>query len=111
MLARSKRLNLKKDFKWVCAGKKIETKFATLYIKTGDNVSPRIGIALSSKRLKQASQRNRAKRLLSQAFQSAYYQLPTAINIVALPKAGVIKVKSNDVLSDLEQALKEAKIL
>lgn len=111
MLARSKRLNLKKDFKWVAAGKKIETKFATLYIKTGDNVSPRIGIALSSKRLKQATQRNRAKRLLSQAFQSAYYQLPAAINIVALPKAGVIKVKSEEVLLDLEQALKEVRKL
>lgn len=111
MLARSKRLNLKKDFKWVCAGKKIETKFATLFIKSGDNTFPRIGIALSSKRLKQASQRNRAKRLLSQAFQSAYNQLPAAINIVVLPKAGVIKVKSEEVLLDLEQALKEAKIL
>ena len=111
MLPRSHRLNLKKDFKWVAAGKKIETKFLKLFIKTGDNTLPRIGIAVSAKVLKNATDRNRAKRLISQAFQSTYYQLPITINIVALPKSGVIKVKSDEVSKDLESALKNEKII
>ena len=77
----------------------------------GENSSPRIGIALSSKTFKKAADRNRAKRLVSQAFQSTIYQLPSTINIVALPKRGVTSVKSGDVLLDLEEKLKDEKII
>lgn len=111
MLSRDKRLNLKKDFKWVAAGKKIETKFAKLFIKQGDNSTARIGIAVSSKNFKKATERNRARRLVSQALQTIYSQLPTSINIVALPKIGVLEVKSNEVLKDLEESLKRAGII
>lgn len=129
MLPKSQRLNLKKDFKWVAAGKRIESKFLTLFIKTNDNVFPKIGIATSGKVFKKAHQRNRARRLVSQAFQAIYTKLPASpdaslaesrrasrggpptINIVALPKEGIISVKSNDVLLDLEQALKYEKII
>ena len=100
MLPRSQRLNLKTDFKWVASGKKIETKYLTLFIKTGDNQNPRIGIATSSKVFKKANQRNRARRLVSQAFQSTYHLLPTTINIVALPKQGILEVKSAEVLDE-----------
>lgn len=111
MLPKFQRLNLKEDFKRVASGKKIDTKFATLFIKLGDNISPKIGIAVSSARFKKATQRNRARRLLSQAFQSAYCHLPSAINIIALPKSGVLKVKSADVLKDLEGVLRSEKII
>lgn len=111
MLPRSKRLNLKKDFKWVSAGKKVESKFVRLFIKTGGNPRPRIGIAVSGKVFNKAVSRNRAKRLVSAGFESLYNNLPENINIVALPKAGVINVKSDDVLSDLEFILKNEKII
>ncbi len=112
MLSKDKRLNLKKDFKWVAAGGKgIDTKFLKLFIRMGENTNPRIGIALSSKAFKKATDRNRAKRLVSQAFQSTIYHLPSTINIVALPKRGVTSVKSGDVLLDLEAGLKKVKIL
>lgn len=111
MLPKSQRLNLKKDFKWVAVGKKIESKFLTLFIKTGDNVTPRIGIAVSGRSFKKAHERNRARRLVAQAFQSTVYRLPSTANIVALPKEGILSVKSNDVLLDLEQALKYEKII
>ncbi len=107
MLPKSQRLNLKTDFKRVAQGKRIETKFATLFFKTGDNNTARIGIAVSAARFKKATQRNRAKRLLSQALQSTYYSLPPTINIVALPKAGILKVKSAEVLESLEKVLKK----
>ncbi len=111
MLPKSQRLNLKTDFKWVASGKKIESKFAKLFIKTGDNAFPRIGIAVSSKYFKKATDRNRARRLVSQALQTTYYQLPTTINIVALPKTGILEVKSADVLADLAESLKNAKVI
>lgn len=111
MLSKNKRLNLKKDFKWVASGRKIETKFAKLFIKVGDNTFPRIGIASSSKNFKKATERNRARRLISQALQTIYSQLPTTTNIVALPKVGIIDVKSSEVLADVEEALKNAEII
>lgn len=109
MLPRENRLNLKKDFKWIASGKKLETKFVKLFIKFNDpskSLPPRVGIALSGKNFKKAYERNRARRLISQAFQELYADLPDNINIVALPKTGVLEVKSSDVVLDLETVLK-----
>lgn len=111
MLPKSQRLNLKKDFKWVASGKKFETKYLKLFVKEGDNQIPRIGVAVSSQAFKKATERNRVKRLVSAAFQSSISHLPSTINIVALPKVGVIEVKSSDVLLDLKEGLKKAEII
>lgn len=111
MLPKSQRLNLKTDFKWVSSGKKIDTKYLRLFIKVGDNLNPRVGIATSSKFFKKAVYRNRAKRLVSAAFESIYFELPSEVNIVALPKSTILDVKSQDVLSDLQEALKNAKVV
>ncbi len=111
MLPKQNRLNLYKDFKWVTGGKKVETPLVTLFIKTGDNLFPRIGIAVSVKKLKKAADRNRARRLVSKAFESLYGSLPKDINIVALPKSRVINVKSDAVLLDLKSSLSYEKII
>ncbi len=111
MLSKDKRLNLAKDFKWVAAGRRLETKYLKLFVKSGDNQTPRVGIAVSSKVFKKAVERNRAKRLTSAAFEVLFLHLPGTINIVALPKVGVLKVKSAEVLLDLEEGLKKERIL
>lgn len=126
MLSKEKRLNLKKDFKWVVsgsprssprssprgeAGKKIETKFARLFIRMGDNPNPRVGIAVSSSLFKKATERNRARRVLSAAIEPIYAKLPQSINIVVLPKIGVLEVKSGDVLIDLTERLTRESVI
>lgn len=111
MLPKPQRLNLKKDFKWVAAGKKLETKYVKLFIRFGDNEIPKAGIAVSSKTFGKSSARNRARRLTSAAFEILYNTFPKGINILALPKAGILEVKSQDVLSDLEGILKHEKII
>lgn len=111
MLPKQKRLNLKHDFKWVASGQKIDTIYLKLFVKMGDNKEPRIGIAVSAKSFKQSSQRNRAKRIVSAAFESLYSSFPSAINIVALPKPNILEVKSKDVLLDLLGKLRDEKII
>lgn len=111
MLPKSQRLNLKKDFRWVAAGKKLETKYTKLFVRIGSNLIPRIGIAVSSNIFKKSSQRNRARRLVSAAFEALYSKLPQTINITALPKAGILSVKSGDILLDLEERLTDEKII
>lgn len=111
MLSKQKRLDLKKDFKWVTSGKKLETKYLKLFINTGENEVVRVGIATSAKIFSKSSERNRARRLASFAFEALYPKLPSSINIVALPKSSILSVKSQDLLSDLERVLKNAKII
>lgn len=111
MLPKSQRLNLKKDFKRVAAGKKIESKLLKIFIRLGDNKHPLVGIATSSKTFKKAHFRNRARRVISTAFEVLYQRLPQNINIVALPKQGVLNVKSGNVLLDLEALLKNETII
>lgn len=111
MLSKDKRLNLKKDFKWVASGKKLETKYLKIFVKLGDNELPRVGIAVSSKVFKKAVERNRARRLTSAAFEALYSSLPLRINILALPKAGVLNVKSGDLLLDVEERLRDKDLL
>ena len=111
MLPKSARLNLKKDFKRVASGKKIEGKYLRLFFVTGENEIPRIGIAVSSGHLKKAHDRNRVRRLVSAAFESIYSTIPAHFNIVALPKQGILGVKSGDVLLDLEESLQKAHVI
>lgn len=110
MLPKSQRVNLKKDFKYVASGRKLETKYLKLFMKEGEKTA-RIGIAVSSKTFAKSTQRNKAKRVASVAFETIFSQLPTGIFIVALPKASILEVKSEDVLRDLKEALRKARII
>ena len=111
MLPKSQRLNLKKDFKRVASGKKIDTYLFKLFIKQNQDQRTKVGIAVSGKVFKKATDRNRAKRLISFAFESLYSQLPTGISIMALPKKGIVEVKSTIVLAELKEVLKREKII
>lgn len=111
MLSRSKRLNLKKDFKWVVQGKVVDTKYAKLFLRMGDNIFPKVGIATSSKSFKKSTDRNRARRIISAAIEPLYDRLHRSLNIVSLPKTGILSVKSGDVLLDLEAAFVKQKVI
>lgn len=111
MLPKIKRLNLKTDFKWLVTGKVIDCKFTKLYVKMGENRFPKIGFATSSKNFKKAVERNRARRLMSAAIEPLYQRLPASTNILALPKASILGVKSGEVLLDLEEVLTYEKII
>lgn len=111
MLPKEKRLNLKKDFKWAASGRKLQTKNLTLFIKTGDNLYPRVGIAVSSKVFKKSTLRNKAKRIASSGFEKLYIRLPSNINILVLPKESVFDVKSEDLYAELESLFSKEQIL
>jgi ribonuclease P protein component len=112
MLPKPQRLNLKKDFKWVASGKSLDTKYAKLFLRVGQNQTPRLGIASSSKNFKQAVDRNRARRIFSAAFEPLFSKLIiSGLNIVALPKQAILSVKSGDVLLELEQIFKKEKLI
>lgn len=105
MLPKSKRLNLNKDFKWVASGKKIENNLVELFLKKGDNNSPKVGISLSKNVFKKAVDRNRARRLVSKALENMYNELPSGLNIVAMPKEEILKVSSDELTKSINEIL------
>lgn len=111
MLSKDKRLNLKKDFKWVASGEKVGSDTVKLFYRFGDNSTPRVGIAVSSSVYKKAVDRNRVRRLLSTAFESLYNQLPKAVNIIVMPKEGVITLSAEGVLNHIKPLLKKRSLL
>lgn len=86
MLSKSKRVNLKTDFKWIVTGVRIQTSNFVIYKKLGDNSEARIGISMSKKSIKEANQRNRMRRLTSKYFEENYNTLPKNLNLVIMPK-------------------------
>ena len=105
MLIKSRRLNLKTDFSWVVKGQKTETDFLKIFFRSGENNQPRVGIALKKESFQLAVDRNRARRLTSKAFENIYDQLPANINIIAMPKSGILKVSSDEATEHLKKIL------
>lgn len=106
MLSKGRRLNLRYDFKWVSAGKKIDGSLIKLFIKPGENNFPRLGISLSAKVFRKAIDRNRARRLVSKAFEDLYKRLDYNLNIIALPKIGVLQKSSDEIKIEIDKMLK-----
>ncbi len=116
MLPKDCRLNLKKDFTWAAKGKKLEDNLVKLFIRGGDpsttlRIKPKVGIAVSKANFKKAVDRNRARRLVSKGFEDLYHLLPQGLNIVVLPKKGIINLKSDEVVKDLESLLKKGGVI
>lgn len=111
MLPKNKRLNLKTEFKRVRLGKTINTPLLKLIIKKEGSGPTRIGVAITTSLFKKSHQRNKVKRVVFSAFENIYSQLPEGLSIIALPKQRVIDVKSDDLIKDLMDTLKRAKVL
>lgn len=107
MLPKNKRLNLSTEFKWVSSGKTIQSQHFRLLGKYGENQIARVGVAMNSKNFPKAHMRNKAKRIMFNAFSKIYDSLPKGLNIIALPKQGLDNVKSEELTLELEEALKK----
>jgi ribonuclease P protein component len=101
MLLKSKRLNLKKDFKWVAAGKKTQTSHFRLMYRLGENEEPLVGIALAKQHFRKAHDRNRARRLTSKVVESQYSRLRNRLNLVIMPKVEVLVVPQETLIKEL----------
>ncbi len=105
MLPKLQRLNLKKNFKFVASGAKLETRSFKLMYRFSTNDNPLVGVAISSSNFKKANLRNKARRLSYLAIEDYYLDLPKGINLVIMPKAGIL----NDTVDELKKELKNVK--
>lgn len=102
MLPKSKRLNLKKDFKWVAQGKRLETVNFKLFFRYGENTQPKVAVATSSQLFKKATQRNKAKRTAFKALQEVYPALQRGTNLVIMPKSAVLEKSVKELTEELK---------
>ncbi len=111
MLSKDKRLNLKTAFNFVVQGQKTENQLAKLFFRLGENNQALVGIALKKEFFKLATERNRARRLMSKGFENLYERLPKRINIVAIPKKEILSKNSDEVTRILGEMLMKAGII
>ncbi len=102
MLSKDKRLNLKTSFKFVAGGKRVENRYFTIFFRADSNERCLVGVAVSGKQFKEAHDKNRAKRLVFTAVQNIYPQLLNNLNLVIMPKAGVLNLSVEDIIKELE---------
>lgn len=111
MLSKDKRLNIKKDFNNVVKGEKLANNLVKLVFITNDDKKTKIGIALSKTVFKHATQRNRARRLISKGFENIFSKLPKGVKIIAFPKEKVVNLSSEEMTKSLEGLLKKAGLI
>jgi ribonuclease P protein component len=109
MLPKTSRLNLSKSFKSVASGKRFEKPLFKGFYKYSESPLPLVGIALSKGNFKKAHDRNRAKRLTSQALQELYSSLPKGINLVIMPKQVILESSAEEIKQELGDTIQNLK--
>jgi ribonuclease P protein component len=104
MLSKNKRLNLKTMFKWVADGKRLESPYIRAWFRSGDNHQPLVGISLSTKFFKLATDRNRARRLTAAVIQALYPQLNLTLNLVIMPKTDILSLPAEKLIESFRDS-------
>ncbi|WP_425805863.1 ribonuclease P protein component [Desulfitobacterium sp. Sab5] len=108
MLARNLRLRRNKDYKTVFAqGKSFSSKYVVFYIMGG---TKKYGF-IASKKVGNAVQRNRAKRLMREVIRRHLSELPQNLEIICIARASLKGVSYSEVERCVLNALKKAKVL
>lgn len=83
----SERINSPLDFRRAFDRKKSASDATMIvYAVENDLDFPRLGISVGKKRIRKATARNRAKRILREAFRLSKAQLPAGIDLVVVPR-------------------------
>lgn len=111
---KANRLRKPREFRRVYErGKRFEGRLMTVFITPSESAVQRLGITASKKAIGNAVQRNRAKRLLREAFRLSKAEL-SELNIkfdwVLNARRGLLKVKLEKPLEEFRQIIAKVKI-
>jgi len=108
MLAKKFRLTGTKDFDGIQKEGKVyqSTNFGIAYLKRGDTGLSRFGFIVSTKIAKDAVDRNRFKRAMSEAVRIASIDLTSGFDVVFLAKVSIARVSTAEIMKEVRLALK-----
>jgi ribonuclease P protein component len=84
--------------------------FGLAYIKRGDSDPSRFGFVVSTKIAKDAVDRNRIKRVMSEAVRISSIDLEPGFDVVFLAKTTITRVSTSEIMKEVKVALKNTKI-
>jgi ribonuclease P protein component len=110
MLAKKFRLKGVKNFARIQKEGKVyqSNNFGIAYIKREDEDPSRFGFIVSTKIAKDAVDRNRFKRAMSEAVRIASIDLINGFDAVFLAKTSIVRVPTSEVMKEVRLSLKES---
>ena len=113
MLAKKNRLTGSKDFKAVEKDGKVFqfSTFGLVILDRKDNSPSRFGFIVSTKIAKDAVDRNRIKRVLSETIRTSMVDLKDGLDVVFLAKTSILKFPTDKVMKEVKIAIKESGLL
>lgn len=110
MLAKSQRLNLKTNFRWVASGKAYTSENFKFFYRIGKNTVPKIGVSIASAQFKKSVDRNKAKRVCFDLVRKCMDQLHKDLNLVIMPRAQVLIISQEKLEQEFNYAVSHIKI-
>lgn len=113
MLAKKFKLTGSKDYSRVQESGKIfqSQNFGIAYLAREDKDPSRFGFIVSTKIAKEAVDRNRCKRAMSEAVRIESVNLALGYNVVFLAKTTISRVSTTDIMREVRVALREAGLM
>lgn len=113
MLAKIYHLTEQQDFDLVRKKGKIthSTNFTLSVLKREEGDAPRFGFVIPNKVVPKATDRNRIKRVLSEGIRFQISSLIPLVDCVFLPKPPILKAYTADIMKEVAESFKKAKIV
>ena len=113
MLARKFRLSEKRDFEKIQNEGKVfqSANFGIGILKRGDSDVSRFGFIVSTKIAKDAVDRNRFKRAMSEAVRMSMSDLSEGYDVVFLAKTSIVRVSTEQIMKEVRISLKESGLM
>lgn len=113
MLAKKYKLRGSKDFERVQKTGKVyqSSNFGIARVSRNDNDPSRFAFIISTKIAKEAVDRNRIKRAMSEAVRLNTINLNSGYDVVFLAKTSIVRISTPEIMKEVQSALKETDLM
>lgn len=113
MLARKHRLTGSKDYQRVQDEGKVyqSNSFGVAFVKRNDDLPSKFGFIVSTKIAKDAVDRNRFRRAMTEAVRTSTIDFKNGYDVVFLAKTTIMRTPTSEVMKEVKNALKQIGVI